>query len=198
MSDRTETPGAPRRRPNANYPLSEKKNGDEGLHFHYSREQRLAKAPPSVRALYEEKPKKKFSFFRTLTATRPLSMLFASIMILCAALMIISFFNLAGGRSLGGNTLTLEAVKFRGETVVVLKKTVKNPEGAYTGPVDIGVSPAVSGEDEAAGAPVFTHRIFFSLNAGEEYRFSLPFEADALVFVLMAEQDTAQFKIKVK
>jgi hypothetical protein len=188
----------PRRRPNANYPLSEKKPGEE-LHFYYSREERLAKAPPSVRALYEEKPKKKFAFFRTLTATRPLSMLFASIMILCAALMIISFFNLAGGWSLGGNTLTLEAMKFRGETVVALKKTVKNPEGApaYTGPVDIGVSPAASGED-AAAAPVFTHRIFFTLNAEEEYRFSLPFEADALVFVLMAEEDEARFKIKVK
>jgi hypothetical protein len=197
MDDKTKGPG-PRRRPNAGYPLSKKRTGDDELHFYYSREERLAKAPPSVRALYEETPKRKFSFFRTLTATRPLAMLFASIMILCAALMILSFLNLSGGRNLGGNTVTPEAMKFRGETVVALTKIVKDPEDAYTGPVDIGVSPAVSGETETAAVPVFTHRIFFTLNAREEYRFSLPFEADALVFVLMAEENTARFKIKVK
>jgi hypothetical protein len=197
MADKPGTPDS-RRRPNAKYPLSEKRTGDDELHFYYSREQRLAKAPPSVRALYEEKPKTKFAFFRTLTATRPLAMLFASIMILCAALLIISFLNLANGGNLGGNTVTLEAMKFRGETVVALTKTVKKPAGAYTGPVDIGVSPAVSGESEAAAAPVFTHKIFFTLDAREEYRFSLPFEAGALVFVLMAEENTARFKVKVK
>jgi hypothetical protein len=197
MDDKPEGPG-PRRRPNAKYPLSEKKTENGELHFYYSREERLAKAPPSVRALYEETPKRKFAFFRTLTATRPLAMLFASIMILCAALMILSFLNLTGGYNLGGNTITPEAVKFRGETVVALIKTVKDPERAYTGPVDIGVSPAASGESEAAAAPVFTRRIFFTLEAREEYRFSLPFEAGALVFVLMAEENTARFKVTVK
>jgi hypothetical protein len=194
MSDRPE-----RRRPNARYPLTEKKPPkDEGPVFYYSREQRLAKAPSKVRALYEEAPKKKFGFFRTLTATRPLAMLFSSIMLLSAAIIIIAIFNRAGGHSLGGNRLAVEAVKFQGETIIVLSKTVKDPEGAYTGPVDIGISPAAPEDSDAKDYPVFTHRVFFSLNAEEEYRFSLPFEAEKLLMLLQGEQDSAQFIITVK
>jgi hypothetical protein len=188
-----------RKRPNAKYPLTEKKiSRDEGPSFYYSREQRLAKAPPNVRALYEESPKKKFGFFRTLTATRPLAMLFFSIMILCAAIIIISIFNLAGDHGLGGNRLALEAVKFQGETIVVLTKTVKDSERAYTGPVDIGISPAAPKGSDAKDYPVFTNRIFFSLNAEEAYRFSLPFEAEKLLVLLQGELDSASFTITVK
>jgi hypothetical protein len=192
-----ETPD--RKRPNERYPLSEKKTGDEELVFYYSRERRLAKAPPSVQALYAEVPKKKrFGFFRSLTATRPLAMLFASIIILCAAIVILSVFNAGGAYMLGGNALTVSALKFQGETIVVMNKAVRDDGNAYTGLVDIGVSPAVPEGSEAGDYPVFTHRIFFSLNPQEEYRFSLPFEADELLVVLQGERDMAQFKIKTK
>jgi hypothetical protein len=188
-----------RRRPNAKYPLSEKKPGDEELVFYYSRERRLSAASPPVKALYVETPKKRFGFFRSLTATRPLAMLFTSILFLCAAIVIISIVNPAGtAYTLGGNRITVEAVEFGGETMVALTKTVTDTENAYTGLVDIGAAPALSGENAGEDYPVFTHRIFFSLNAKEEYRFSLPFEAAKLLILLQGEQDTVRFTIKVK
>jgi hypothetical protein len=191
-----------RKRPNANYPLTKKSfHEDEGPVFYYSREQRLAKAPPKVRALYEEAPKKKFGFFRALTATRPLSMLFASIMLLCALLFIISFFNNFGSRyTLSGNRLAVTAVQFQEETIVVMVKTAQDEKSAYTGPVDIAVSPAAPAGSDPAEYPVFTRHVFFSLNSPEEYRFSLPVAADTLVMVLQGEGegDTAQFTVTVK
>jgi hypothetical protein len=188
-----------RKRPNAKYPLSEKKTEDDELVFYYSRERRLAAAPPKIRALYEQTPKRKFGFFRSLTATKPLAMMFASILLLCAAITIISILDRAeGGRLLGGNLITLEAVKFQGETIVVLTKTVKTPEQAYTGPVDIGAAPEAPGGSQTGDYPVFTHRIFFSLNAEEEYRFSLPFDAEKLLIIVQGETGSVRFTVKTK
>jgi hypothetical protein len=200
--DRNDTPDSNpsgRRRPNANYPLSEKKTGDNELVFYYSRERRIANAPKNVQSLYGEVPQKKFGFFRVLTATKPLAILFASIMILCAILLIISVLGLNDpSHALGGNAVTVSAIKFQGETIVIMTKTAKDKSAAYTGLVDIAVSPAAPEGADPAEYPIFTHRIFFSLNPEEEYRFSLPFEADTLVFVLMGEQDTAQFTLKTE
>jgi hypothetical protein len=188
-----------RKRPNANYPLSNKKTNDEELVFYYSRAARLAKAPKSVQALYEESPKRKFGFFRALTATRPLAMLFISIMFFSAVIMVISYlgFNDAS-YILGGNRVSVSAIKFQGETFIVLEKTFQENQDVYTGVVDIAVSPEAAGEGDPAAYPVFTHRVFFSLNPAEEYRFSVPFEAEKLLMVLLGEQDSAQFTVKVK
>jgi hypothetical protein len=199
MDDTPDPNSSGRRRPNANYPLSEKKTGDTEPVFYYSRERRLANAPQNVQDLYREVPKKKFGFFRALTATKPLAMLFISIMIFCATLLIISIFGFNDPvHTLGRNAITVSAIKFQGETIVIMTKTVKDEKAAYTGLVDIAVSPEAPEGDDPAAYPIFTHRIFFSLNPEEEYRFSLPFEADTLVFVLMGEQDTAQFTLKTK
>jgi hypothetical protein len=64
--------------------------------------------------------------------------------------------------------------------------------------VDIGVSPAAPAGSDLAEFPVFTHRVFFSLAPEEEYRFSLPVEAEELAVILQGEHDTAQIKLKVK
>jgi hypothetical protein len=188
-----------RKRPNANYPLTVKKNSDEEPVFYYSREARLAKAPKSVQALYGEGPKKKLGFFRSLTATKPLASIFTSIIFLCAAILLISIFGLAeGSYILGGNQVSLSAMKFQEETIIILEKTFKEHQEAYTGVVDIGISPAALTGNEAAELPVFTHRVFFSLAPKEEYRFSVPFAADELAVVLLGEADSVSFKVQVK
>jgi hypothetical protein len=188
-----------RKRPNANYPLTEKKPGGEELVFYYSREERLARAPKQVQDLYREAPKKSPGFFRSLTATRPLAMIFISIMIFCAFIMAVSIFDLSGSSYiLGGNRLSLRALKFQGETIVVLTKTVKDPERAYTGLIDISAAPAVPDGTPAGAYPVFSHRIFFSLNAEEEYRFSLPFAADELAVVLQGEGERNSLRLMLK
>jgi hypothetical protein len=44
--------------------------------------------------------------------------------------------------------------------------------------------------------PVFSHRVFFSLENAEEYRFALPFDSDELVMVLQSETTSLNLKLR--
>jgi hypothetical protein len=182
-------------RPNASYKLSEKKQENDKLIFYYSRERRLAKAQEAVRDLYKGEKKPKFSLFLPLLNGKGRAMLFGSILLICVALLLITIFDPAGSHELSGNRVSVQALRYDGTVIVVLKKNAqkKNP---YTGTVEIGASPAAL--EEAAGAPIFYHRVFFSSESAEEYRFSLPFEADSLVMVLQTEKDSISMKLKVE
>jgi hypothetical protein len=181
------------RRPNAEYPLSREKEGDD-IAFYYSRDRRLAKAPESVRSLYRDEPKKK-GFIRSLTATRPLAILFGSILVISAFITVLAIFGGAENSwMLGGNRISVQAMKFQGATYLVLNKTVKD-RNVYTGLVDMAVAPEVPGGQEDTPYPVFRNRIFFSLKEEEEYRFSVPFEADRLVVVLQGEKSSLEFTV---
>jgi hypothetical protein len=202
MSDedkKTEKTETPRSRPNAGYQLSKKTAGDEQLTFYYDRERRLAKAPQVVRDLYkEEPPVKRFGLFRSLVSTKPRAMMFGSIMMICAAMMILSLFGYTGDTyELEGNRISVQAERYEGALMVALKKTVKKsgegPDHAYTGAVDLAAAPAArSGED----TPVFYHRIFFSRDPVEEYRFSVPFDSNELVLVIKTEKKTLNVTLK--
>ncbi|MDR2803133.1 MAG: hypothetical protein LBB22_02445 [Treponema sp.] len=67
---------------------SEKRNGN-GVVFYYSREERLKKASPRVRALYEEVKKSRFGIFTSLVDTRAKAMVF--IAIIAASIMMLLF-----------------------------------------------------------------------------------------------------------
>jgi hypothetical protein len=79
-----------RPRPNAAYSLSKKNTLPDELPFYYSREDRLAKASKEVRALYTGKPLR-FSLLRPLIGSKPRAMLFFSILVLCAAILLLSY-----------------------------------------------------------------------------------------------------------
>jgi len=186
-------------RPNANYKLS-KPDGyvpAEGeLNFYYSREKRLAKAPQGVKDLYKtEKKYSGFNLLRPLIADKPRATLFFTIVILCIIILLFSvlgYFN--SSFSLDGNKLEISGVRYEGTTIVVVKKTV-NGSSAHTGAVDIAVSPVVQTEDEQY--PVFYHRVFFSLETEETYRFVVPFESPELVMVLQTEKSTLKIKVNI-
>jgi hypothetical protein len=192
---------SPRLPPNARYRLSRKNADGEELTFHYSRERRLAKAPQTVRDLYREDPPPRFNLLRPLIGSRPRAMMFGTIMLICVTMLILSIFNITGNTySLAGNVLSVQARRYEGALVMTVKKTVKkgvflSGGDVYTGAVDVAVSPAL----QAAGGeapPVFFHRIFFSLENVEEYRFSVPFDSGELVVVLQTETHTLNLKIK--
>jgi hypothetical protein len=184
-------------RPNAGYPLSRRTEGEDPV-FYYSREKRLAKAPEQVRSLYKEEPRKRRGFFRSLTATKPLATLFASILILSAFIIVLSIFGGAeNSYTLGGNRVSVQAMKFGGATYLVLKKTARDAN-VYTGLVDMAVAPEVPEGKEGTPYPVFRNRIFFSLKEEEEYRFSVPFEADRLVMVMQGENGSLEFTVVSK
>jgi hypothetical protein len=183
-------------RPNAEYQLSNRKTGDDELNFRYSREQRLAKAPKPVQELYTA-PSYKFSLLKPLTGSKPRAAMFVSIVLLCAAILVISILGYADeAHTLGGNRVLVQAVKYEGATIVILKKTIKNANQAYTGAVDLAVSPAVPEGTE--DYPIFVHRVFFSLQEEEEYRFAVPFDSDELVLVFQYEENTLAIKIKAE
>ncbi|MDR1287421.1 MAG: hypothetical protein LBK08_07420 [Treponema sp.] len=184
-------------RPNAEYALSRPAEGEDPV-FYYSRDRRLAKASESVRSLYREEPRRRMGFFRSLTATKPLAVLFASILILSAFIIVLAVFGGAeNSYTLGGNRISVQAMKFEGATYLVLKKTAKD-DNVYTGLVDLAVAPEVSAGKEGTPYPVFRNRIFFSLKDEEEYRFSVPFEADRLVMVIQGENGSLEFTVVSK
>jgi hypothetical protein len=166
-------------RPNGGEALGGERRGDEGPQFYYSRERRLSKAPPSVRALYEDQGKGKFSLVRPLISSKPNAILFGTMAALILITLVMSFSGLAGGTDYAGSRITLSALRYEGAVLVVLKKTVSRPE-AYTGPLAITVSPL-------SGTPAYPHRVVFSSRKTEEFRFSVPFDERELLVELSGD-----------
>jgi hypothetical protein len=186
-------------RPNAEYRLSHENQNEEELVFRYSREGRLAKASKSVQDLYTEKPKPRFSLLKPLVGSKPRAAMFGSIVILCAAIFVMSVFGfLDTDYVFGGCRLKAGALRFEGNTIVSLKKTGVKNKNAYTGAVDIGVSPALEAGTEAREGdyPVFFQRVFFTAAGEEEYRFAVPFDSEELILVFRGEKETLNIKIK--
>jgi len=194
----------PRQRPNPGYKLSnENVNGDEIIH-HYSRERRLANAPQVVRDLYTT-PAHRFNLIKPLTRTRPLAMMFFSILVACVLIVLVSLLGLAGvNYTLEGNHLSIQAIRFEGTIIMAInksnKKTVLNrfaPSVPYTGAVEIAVQPVINAQDEVP-QDFFFHKIFFTFEPEEYYRFSVPFDTDELAVVLRSENKTLRLTVKAE
>ncbi len=197
-----------KKRPNANYQLSGQNADEENLVFHYNREHRLAKAPQAVRDMYN-KPRQpyRFNLLRPLVSTRPMAMMFGSIIIACILILIISALGLAGSSySLDGNRLFLQAIQYEGATIVVVKKTIPKDiltrlsfaAAPYTGAVDIAVQPVIKAAADQESQAVFYHKIFFTFEPEEIYRFSVPFDAGELAVIFKTEQKTLGVTVKAE
>ena len=185
-----------KQRPNAKYKLSRDKVPDsaDGLTFYYNRERRLENAPDSVKELYREGKPVKFGLIHSLVADKPRRILFAIIIIMCLAILVLSIFGyFDSSYLLDKNKIEITAAAFEGTTIIILKKTTRS-QNAYTGAVDIAVSPEVPPGEEQY--PVFTHRVFFTLNNEEVYRFAVPFDTPDLVMVLQTEKNALHIKFK--
>jgi hypothetical protein len=194
-----------RQRPNANYKLSKpdgpNKAAEENLVFYYNRERRLEKAPQAVKDLYNNKEKtgSRFNLLKPLIADKPRAMVFFTILLVCVMIVIVTLINKTGGAySLDGNSIYITGTRFEGATIIVLTKTVKmNAANAYTGSVDIAVTyPADGGDVNSEDNPVFLHRIFFSMEHVEEYRFAVPFDFPEQLVILETERSALQIKLK--
>jgi len=190
-------------RPNANYQLSYPDTEEikpENITFYYSRERRLAKAPKEVRDLYSEQKKTRFGLLGSLVADRPRKILFFMIFFLCILIFLLSRLGfLDDTYILDGNNIEISGTIYEGNTIIKIKKTIKNTE-PYTGAVDIAVSPF---HDTAGGggftgidqSSYYTHRVFFSLETEEEYRFVVPYNSSELLLVLQNDRNELQMKI---
>jgi hypothetical protein len=181
-----------RKRPNADLELTNRITNEEPV-FYYSREKRLEKAPHRVRELYEAPPPKK-GFFRVLTATKPLAILFWSIMVLSLITVAMGTFGKFGNAPyLSGNRLSVESRRQNGETFLVLRKELREKRWAYKGMVEFSVFPVPVGGE--TGLPVYTQRISFSSAKEEFFPFSVPFEADTLLFQMKGGRRRIHFNV---
>jgi hypothetical protein len=186
------------KRPNANYNLSypdgKKYEGDEKITFYYNRERRLASAPKEVQDLYKEQKPNRFSLFGVLVADKPRKFLFLIIVLFCAAILLLSrigFFD--SNTTLDENKLEIKGLFVEDNTYIIINKTVRS-EKAYTGSVDITVSvPSKPSENEY---PAFRHRVYFSLEKEESYRFAVPYNEPELLIVLQSDKSEVQYKFK--
>ncbi|MDR3192607.1 MAG: hypothetical protein LBT87_06035 [Treponema sp.] len=184
-------------RPNPGRELTENKPGEDELVFYYSREKRLAKAPQRVRALYEESAPPKFNLFRPLVATKPLAMLFTTVLILSAISAIIAFSGIAGGsHKFQGNSITVDARRYQGTVIVTIqKKPDREERAAEDGLTDILINPVQGRGGEGSG---FSHRLFFGSGKEEEFRIVVPFDSSELIFRLQGERERLEFKVKAR
>jgi hypothetical protein len=163
---------------------------DREIVFYYNRERRLERASADVRALNEGRLRIQGGVIRSLTSTKPHLLLFITIMIIFAGIMVFSRLpgSRAGGLILEGNTLRLSAGGGSEPFILVTKTIAPGVEAPYTGPVYIGISPFIKspGKTDSADIPIFTDQIFFTLEDGEEYRFDLPFRAETYLVLFQA------------
>jgi hypothetical protein len=170
---------------------------DQELVFYYNRERRLEKASPGVRAVNEGRPLIKGGFIRSLTSTKPHTILLVTIAMI--VVWILAFSALSGSRdrvTLGGNTLQISAGAE--PFIVVIKRAAPDSEEPYTGMVSVGVSPYIksAGKISPSDIPVFTDQLFFTLDDEEEYRLDLPFRAEQYLLLFQAGEQRAYTRVK--
>ena len=177
-----------------------KKIDEKDLVFHYSRSRRLENASETVRKLNQEGPRQRFSLVRPLTSSKPLVFLFISIILLCGISYLLTFFTGVKGDALfGGNALAISGFTFEGKTYISIKKTIKDQDNAYTGAVDIAVSPKDDRyESDPEKINVKAERVFFTLEPVEEFKMAAPFAADELIILLQSEKEIQKKTIKTK
>jgi hypothetical protein len=202
--------GQEKKRPNANYKLSNENVSPNGIVYHYNRERRLEKAPQTVRDLYKaEPPLQRFNFLRPLVRTKPLAMMFATVVVASLLILVISVLGLASNsHNLDGNQVSIQAIRYEGATIMIVKKTVRksvlgrvsNLGPAYSGAVDIAVQPLIKpgADGDLSSEDIFYHKIFFTFEPEESYRFTVPFDSGELALVLKTEKKTIGLTVKTE
>ncbi|MDR1929375.1 MAG: hypothetical protein LBQ44_01980 [Treponema sp.] len=165
---------------------------DRPLVFYYSRERRLARASRKIREMNDGNIPRSPGLFRTLTSTKPLTLLFISIVTLCVLSVFVSFLMGEDQKTLGGNALRVSALSQGGKSYITLTKTVKEDD-PYTGAVNVGFSlPAEEGRE----APVYAERVYFTLENEENFRFIVPFSGPELLVLIEEDEERLFLKIK--
>ncbi|MDR1318374.1 MAG: hypothetical protein LBJ90_02015 [Treponema sp.] len=173
------------------------KNTDTGeAVFYYSREHRLKRASPAVRALYDDAPGP--GIVRNLIGKKSNLFLLVSIFMVCVMLALSSR---SGGSEkgvdLGGNTVALAIVRNdRGTLSVFIQKTAPPSGEVYTGEAAIAVSPVISKQDKGKAPEIYTDKFFFTPAEKDEYRFELPFEGKDFLVVLQAGTERKGLRLK--
>jgi hypothetical protein len=166
--------------------------------FYYSREHRLKRASPRVRALYDEGSSNP-GLVKNMIGRKSNLFLLVSILMVCVMLALSSRVPGEKGVNLGGNTVALTIARNAGGALSMsIQKTAPSSGEAYTGAVGIAVSPVISKEDTGKAPEIYTEKFFFTPAEKEDYRFELPFEGENFLVVLQTEHERKGLRIKAK
>jgi hypothetical protein len=169
--------------------------------FHYSREHRLSRASPEVRAMNDGK---NMTLGRAMFGPRANKLIFFAIVIICIFGLAINFFTIerspASSITFGGNRLSLAILSFEEALILAMVKNVPDRGEFYIGEVEIAVSPTMprqlEGEDREI-PPVFSHRILFRPVDSETFHISLPFDGDDFFVLLRAGEEQRTMRLRV-
>jgi hypothetical protein len=180
--------------------------------FYYSREERLARGSRAVREFTQPTPARRFGFFNPLIAHPSHKRVFSSILFLIAFVALISIVTKQTSTiKLGKNIITATARRDDGCTYITFTKTFSNPDGVYTGAVDMAAGIVArpkattrksffpQNEQHAdAEHPIIADRIYFTLEPEEVYEMTLPYEAKDLLIFMQIETERTTFRVKPK
>jgi len=201
-----------RKRPNAGYRLSKTREDlrPDEIVYHYDRERRLEKAPKAVRDLYcAEDPPRRSGLIRAGGRAQ----LFTMIAILLVSILALAATLLgrdADARDIGGNRVTIQAIRYDGMIIMALAKTapsarqflsLRRVRRPHVGPVAIEVFPIQPPEIAAMGLPPqpsFYHSAVFTEESPEFFRFALPFDAEELGLAFRADGWEALARVRVE
>ncbi|MDR2510609.1 MAG: hypothetical protein LBC77_08205 [Spirochaetaceae bacterium] len=155
------------------------------IKYYYNREERLAKASPRVRALYEDMPKRRFALFSSLTDSKPKAAMFISIVVMCLLILFVTYLQPSGGTSLSGNELSAEVTRSAGISFIVLEKSAVSA-AAWTGIAKVTV---MAGEGD--NTRIASRELVFTKEKKEEFRWSVPFEGRELLVLVQAAGKSA-------
>ncbi|MDR1566697.1 MAG: hypothetical protein LBS48_05380 [Treponema sp.] len=187
----------------AEKPLEPQKSRAEDnpdLVFHYSRERRLVRASQAVRELNESAPVRR-GFVRTLAGTKSNIFVLVSILLICIMFVLGTRLGDRNNESfkLGENSVILLIKKSGGSLELSLQKEAPENGEAYTGAVDIAVSPVQpkppAGEENPQPS-ITTGRIFFTYTRKETYSLSLPFPEGEFIVILQSENERIIRRLK--
>ena len=170
--------------------------------YYYSRERRLNRASPRVRAFNDETPSRR-GFSKSLIGSRGNIFLLISIVIICA-MFGIAFRSPKGGTKteLGRNTVALTITREEGILILEIVKNAPKSGEFYTGEVDIAVSPVMAKPGNAEinldNYNVFTHRVFFHPVDFESFQSALPFEENNFVVLIITGDEQKALRVNVR
>ena len=170
---------------------------DRDLVFYYSRERRLSRASAAVQELNNENtPPPRLT--SRLFGSRNNFVIFITVIIICAAFGLGSrFTGTERSARLGRNNLAVEIQNEEGILILDITKNAPKSGEAYTGAIDIVVSPVIPKSKESGELPpLFTHRIFFTPRISEIFRISLPFDGKDFLVLLRIDSDQKALKLR--
>jgi hypothetical protein len=166
--------------------------------FYYSREHRLSRASPRVRELNDSKFGK-MSAAKRIFGSRGNVMTFVLIIITCLMLTFVSKYSRAASDvKLGGNTVAMTILKEEDALIMEITKQAPKTGAAYSGDVEIAVSPVRLKLSEGETPPVFYHRVYFTQSGYDNFQISLPFDIAESEFILLLRAANEQKSVKLK